>query len=87
MGRLRTPGSTLNTCEDWTSNTISSAMGAQIGFGHSWPSNASGVHWIQVHTGRSCIPGVNLVSGGGGNGSSIGAGGGYGAFYCFALTP
>ncbi len=87
MGRLRFPGNAMNTCQDWTSATIGLAMRPQIGFGHSWPSNASGVHWIEVHTGRSCLPGVNLVSGGGGNGSSIGAGGGYGAFYCFALTP
>jgi hypothetical protein len=36
-----------------------------------------------------CFPGINLVSGGGpqrGN-NGIGSGGGYGGFYCFALTP
>ena len=87
MGRLRSPGNLNNTCQDWTVATTNPAMRPQIGFGHSWPSNVSGVHWIEVHTGRSCVPGVNLVSGGGGDGSSIGAGGGYGAFYCFALTP
>jgi hypothetical protein len=29
---------------------------------------------------------VNLVQNGGGDGSSIGAGGGWGAIYCFALA-
>jgi hypothetical protein len=89
MGRLKATGNNpLHTCQDWTTAAPPvGAMRPQIGFGHSWPSNVSGVHWIEVHTGRSCVPGVNLVSGGGGDGSSIGAGGGYGAFYCFALTP
>ena len=32
-------------------------------------------------------PGVNLVQNGRGNGQSIGAGGGWGGFYCFALKP
>ncbi|HEY0710455.1 MAG TPA: hypothetical protein VGG33_26865 [Polyangia bacterium] len=81
MGRLRTPGNLANTCQDWTST-----MGTgTIGFGHAWPAG-SGMHWIQVHTGRSCAAGVNLVQNGGGDGSSIGAGGGWGAIYCFALA-
>ena len=59
---------------------------ATIGFGHAWPAG-SGMHWIQVHTGSNCAAGVNLVQNGGGNGSSIGAGGGWGGIYCFALQP
>ena len=81
MGRLRYPG-LANTCQDWTS-----AMGnTTIGFGHAWPAG-SGRHWIEVHTGRSCAPSVNLVQNGGGDGSGIGSGGGWGGIYCFALTP
>ena len=81
MGMLRSPA-LGNTCQDWTS-----AMGTgTIGFGHAWPAG-SGMHWIQVHSGRSCAAGVNLVQNGGGNGQSIGAGGGWGGIYCFALQP
>jgi hypothetical protein len=81
MGQLRSPV-LANTCQDWTS-----AMGTgTIGFGHAWPAG-SGMHWIQVHTGRNCAAGVNLVQNGGGNGQSIGAGGGWGGIYCFALQP
>jgi hypothetical protein len=82
QGQLRYPGVPANTCQDWTSNT---ARGT-IGMGHAWPAG-SGRNWIEVHTERSCAPGVNLVQNGGGNQSSIGSGGGWGGFYCFALTP
>jgi hypothetical protein len=81
MGNLRYPGNLANTCQDWTSATGTGT----IQFGHSWPAG-SGMHWIQVHTGRSCVAGVNLVQNGAGNGMSIGAGGGWGAIYCFALS-
>jgi hypothetical protein len=81
MGRLRST-SLANTCQDWTAATGTGS----IGFGHSWPAG-SGMHWIQVHTGRNCAPGVNLVQNGAGNGQSIGAGGGWGGIYCFALQP
>ena len=30
---------------------------------------------------------MNLIQNGPGNGQSIGAGGGWGGIYCFALTP
>lgn len=81
-GELRTPGVLANTCMDWTSAT---ARGV-IQMGHAWPAG-SGTHWIQVHTEGSCAAGVNLVQTGPGNGTSIGAGGGWGGYYCFALTP
>ncbi|MDD9970396.1 MAG: hypothetical protein OXR73_29430 [Myxococcales bacterium] len=54
--------------------------------GHSWPA-ISGQNWIASHSETSCAAGVNLVQNGPGDGSSVGAGGGWGAFYCFALTP
>ena len=81
QGRLRSNNRT-DTCQDWTS----AAGRATVGFGHAWPAG-SGRSWVQVHTGRSCVAGVNLRQNGAGDGSNIGAGGGYGAIYCFALTP
>jgi hypothetical protein len=84
MGRLRYPGNRNNTCLDWTSTTTPTRP--TIGMGHAWPAG-SGQGWIQVHTEPNCAAGVNLVQNGPGNGSSIGAGGGWGGFYCFALSP
>jgi hypothetical protein len=81
-GQLRYAGNPANTCQDWTS----AAGTGQIGIGHSWPAG-SGRHWIEAHTQRSCVAGVNLVQNGPGNQQSIGSGGGWGGFYCFALTP
>jgi hypothetical protein len=81
-GQLKSPGVIANTCEDWTSTT---ARGVVV-VGHAWPAG-SGRHWIEAHNERSCAAGVNLVQNGPGNGSSIGAGGGWGGYYCFALTP
>ena len=80
-GKLRAR-TMADTCMDWTAAT---GRGT-IGMGHSWPAG-SGMHWIQAHTEPTCVAGVNLVQNGPGNGSSIGAGGGWGGFYCFALTP
>jgi len=55
--------------------------------GHSWPAG-SGMSWIQAHAVGGCAAGVNLVQTGGPGGmTTVGAGGGYGGFYCFALTP
>ena len=71
----------VRTCQDWTSTT-----GRGVQMGHSWPAG-SGMHWIVAHTEPSCAAGVNLVQNGPGNGSSIGAGGGWGGFYCFASQP
>ena len=50
---------------------------------------ASAPSWISVHATGGCAPGVLLVEMGGpaaGN-VTVGAGGGYGAIYCFALQP
>ena len=81
MGQLWRPDP-ASTCQDWTSITGRGPLSV----GHSWPA-FSGMHWIQAHPEPSCAPGVNLVQTGPGDGSSIGAGGGWGGFYCFALTP
>jgi hypothetical protein len=45
-------------------------------------------HWISSLDESGCAPGVNLIQNGGpGNDGTVGSGGGYGGFYCFALTP
>ncbi|WNG41420.1 hypothetical protein F0U61_52800 [Archangium violaceum] len=76
------------TCNDWTS-----ALGStgRPYCGHSWPrrSGASrGAHWLSDHQVPGCAPGVSLVENGPGTGTNtVGGAGGYGAIYCFALSP
>ncbi len=75
------------TCWDWTS---SDGKGCPR-VGHSWPNQMSGVNWISVWNEGGCAPGGNLtstVAGGGLDGTRrVGSAGGYGGFYCFAVTP
>lgn len=88
-------GGAIATCEDWTSKSRQgrigrpTATGGQVPVGHSWPrSNTEGRHWISEHTVNGCEPGVN-VSGGTAAPTGdfrVGAAGGYGGFYCFALN-
>jgi hypothetical protein len=89
------------TCNDWTDNTLQAdgestgggMMGGGMGggavpVGHAWPrSSTSGRHWIQEHGVNGCEPGINIVQGGGApqGDYTVGAGGGYGGIYCFAL--
>jgi hypothetical protein len=73
------------TCNDWTS-AVGPGSENKVRCGHSWPAN-SGMHWIQAHRLNGCAPGVNLVQNGPGTGNTVGAGGGWGAIYCFALEP
>ncbi|MBN1652943.1 MAG: hypothetical protein JXA30_04125 [Deltaproteobacteria bacterium] len=80
------------TCKDWTSSVGSD--GRPI-CGMSWPRGGGGrggggaSHWISGFTAPGCAAYVELVEWGMGNQASlgVGAGGGYGAIYCFALTP
>lgn len=46
-------------------------------------------HWMSSLTESGCAPGVNLIEMGPPMSSSntVGSGGGYGGFYCFALSP
>ena len=76
--------SQINTCNDWTD--ASAGVPNTVRVGHSWPAQ-SGYHWIRAHTTRGCSPGVNLIQNGPGTGTSVGAGGGWGGIYCFALEP
>jgi hypothetical protein len=82
------------TCEDWTSNTLRGNAGnfmgggGQVPVGHSWPrNNTDGREWIQDHTINGCEPGFDIDGGGAApqNDFRVGAGGGYGGIYCFAL--
>jgi hypothetical protein len=82
MGRLYFPEA-KNTCNDWTSNTLEAVF---VMCGHPWLTAGAG-NWLQSHPERSCIPGVRTGDAGNGDGSSIASGGGWGGFYCFALTP
>jgi hypothetical protein len=84
MGMLQSTNM-ANTCNDWTANNA--AIGKPM-LGHSWPAG-SGMHWIQSHQAAGCTPGVNINGQGGppAGSTSVGAGGGYGGIYCFALTP
>jgi hypothetical protein len=46
-------------------------------------------HWMSSLTESGCAPGVNLIEMGApmSDSNTVGSGGGYGGFYCFALTP
>jgi hypothetical protein len=78
------------TCQDWTSSSGSSG---QPRCGMAWPrgsmGGSSGSHWISGFTAPGCVAGVDIQSSGGAppGSNTVGAGGGYGGFYCFALTP
>ena len=78
------------TCSDWTSTTVSSKP--RVGL--SWPRGtfAGMQNWISQMDAWGCEAGIDLteasMAGAGKPGDVIiGSGGGYGGFYCFALTP
>lgn len=73
------------TCNDWTT---SEPVGCPR-VGHSWPRELSGIHWISVWNESGCAPGGVLSDSGGfpmEGDRKIGSYGGYGGFYCFAVT-
>lgn len=77
------------TCDDWTST----GSGAPR-VGLAWPRGTGGgpggsaSHWISALEESGCAPGANTVDNGPGNrDGTIGSGGGYGGFYCFADNP
>jgi hypothetical protein len=87
-------GGSVATCEDWTSSTLRGAEGnmfgggGQVPIGHSWPrSNNNGRNWINDHTVNGCEPGADVDGGAGAPAGDfrVGAGGGFGGIYCFAL--
>ena len=77
-----------STCNDWTS--AAAGTGRPMA-GHHWPGGPSR-NWIQAHTMAGCAPGICLTQAGGGCNTpcpsgGVGCEGGYGAIYCFALSP
>lgn len=88
------------TCLDWTSNKGDLASEGKPRVGHSWPrymmggpgpggGDGSMANWMSSLDEAGCAPGVNLIEMGPPipGTVTVGSGGGYGGFYCFALTP
>ncbi|MFZ5895626.1 MAG: hypothetical protein ACOY0T_31505 [Myxococcota bacterium] len=72
------------TCWNWTRKTNEGCPRV----GHSWPRQGSGTNWISVWNEGGCAPGGTLMETGGLDGTRrVGSAGGYGGFYCFAVTP
>ena len=63
--------------------------GGGPGGGDPGGGDGSMSHWISALTEAGCAPGVNLIETGPAapGATTVGAGGGYGGFYCFALHP
>lgn len=86
-----------NTCLDWTSSSTSTTGsgggggpggGSGPSIGHSWPRSPSmGAHWVSDHRAGGCGRGINTMNGSSDGTPTVGSGGGYGGFYCFALMP
>jgi hypothetical protein len=81
-----------STCKDWTVAEANSAHG-KPGVGFAWPRGGrvsnQGSHWMSTYDSPGCGKGISIVEDGPGkpNILTVGEGGGYGGFYCFALTP
>ena len=94
QGHLYSPNA---TCLDWTANQGNEAVEGEPRVGHSWPRGFGGPgpgggnidSWMNSLTESGCAPGINLIETGppDPNSNTVGSGGGYGGFYCFALNP
>jgi hypothetical protein len=95
MGRLY---AATATCLDWTSARGDRTTEGRPRVGHSWPRGMGGGpgpgggsmnNWMSSLDEAGCAPGVSLIEMGPPILSmpTVGSGGGYGGFYCFALTP
>jgi hypothetical protein len=79
------------TCNDWTKSAPDAADAPRCGL--AWPrAGGRGVgaqHWLSALNESGCAPAVGIVEMGGPmlGATSVGSGGGYGAIYCFALSP
>lgn len=90
-GRLASPAS---TCLDWTSARGDRALEGRPRVGLAWPraggrGGAGGSHWISALDTAGCAPGIHTVEMGPPDDRvpTVGSGGGYGGFYCLALSP
>ena len=84
QGMLWTTGLAA-TCQDWTNAT---AAGGKPHVGYTFPRMTTN-NWISIMDEPGCLPGGTISQTGGAdpNDPSVGSSGGYGGFYCFALTP
>ena len=84
MGTVWTSG-LAGTCQDWTSAV---AAGGKPHVGYTFPRGTTN-NWISIMDEPGCLAGGTIVQTGGAdpNDPSVGSSGGYGGFYCFALTP
>jgi len=91
-----------SNCLNWTSAMGDTAKEGKPRVGHSWPRNIGGGgmtgpggagmdmnNWMSALTESGCKAGANLIEQGGpmATAVTVGSGGGYGGFYCFALRP
>jgi hypothetical protein len=72
-----------DTCQDWTS---AEANGGKPRCGVTWP-RVQFINWIYALNEGGCAPGATPPGADAGKPGTVGALGGYGGFYCFALTP
>jgi hypothetical protein len=84
------------TCVDWTSSSLDIGVTGRPRVGHSWPrpcgpnpGDVRSCNWISALTEAGCGAGINLIEMGPPNPNvhTVGSGGGYGGFYCFASSP
>lgn len=78
-------------CLDWTANSGNKPTEGRPRVGHSWGRGTTGPidGWMSSLTESGCAPSVDLIEMGppSNSANTVGNGGGYGGFYCFALTP
>ena len=77
-------------CLNWTSAIGDIAKEGKPRVGHSWPrGSGDSANWMSSLTEAGCKAGANLKEQGGPlkDAVTVGSGGGYGGFYCFALKP
>ena len=84
-------GQNTRTCLDWTAKAGNKTLEGSPRVGHSWPRGTTGQinSWMSSLIESGCRPGINLIETGppNPNDNTVGSGGGYGGFYCFALVP
>jgi hypothetical protein len=94
QGKLYSPKA---TCLDWTTAEGAPEKTGKPRVGHSWTrfggANTGPLsfmdNWMSSLDESGCAPGVVFAMAGppNPNGVTVGSGGGYGGFYCFALVP
>jgi hypothetical protein len=71
---------TASTCDDWTSSEPTGTPRC----GHSWPRAGSGTNWMSSSAVDGCAPCTGPDTSAGTH--CVGITGGYGGFYCLAVT-